>query len=142
MTTAVATAKEAVDGADIVGCCTDAPVAVVEDEWVAPGAHDTWVGSGAELPRAVLERSRVFVESRTTATAAAPAGAAELQGWEPSSLTEVGEGPGRRRPGRLTAEEVTLFKSTGHAVEDIAAAAVAPRRARSLRAGTTLTLAL
>jgi alanine dehydrogenase len=138
---AVTTAREAVDGADIVCCCTDAREAVVEDEWIAPGAHVTSVGSGAELPRALLERSRIFVESRTTASAPPPAGAAELQGWEPSLLTEIGEVLAGRGPGRASPEEVTLFKSTGHAVEDIAAAAVALRRARSLGLGTTVTLA-
>ncbi|MGH9106921.1 MAG: ornithine cyclodeaminase family protein [Acidimicrobiales bacterium] len=134
---AVRSAEEAVQGADVVCCCSDAREPVICDEWVAPGAHVSSVGTGAELPAALLARGRVFVESRT-ATSRPPVGAVELQGCAPASLTEIGEVLAGRRAGREAPGEVTVFKSTGHAVEDVAAAAVVVRRARALGAGTII----
>lgn len=134
---AVGSVREAVQGADIVCCCTDAQEAVLENEWVTPGMHVSSVGMGPELPLEVLGRSRVFVESRT-ATLPPPAGAAELQGRDPASLVEIGSVFSGRASGRNSDEEVTIFKSTGHAVEDIAAAAVVIRRAGQLGAHIAL----
>jgi alanine dehydrogenase len=133
-------ARTAVAGADIICCCTDAAEVVIADAWVEPGAHVSSVGSGAELPQALLARSRVFVESRG-ATARPPAGAAELQGWDPASLTELGEVLAGSAPGRTAAYDVTVFKSTGHAAEDVAAAAVVVTRAAAVGAGTVVDLA-
>ena len=69
-----------------------------------------------------------------------PAGAAELQGLDPSSLTEVGEVLAGTRPGRQTDHEITVYKSTGHAVEDAAAARLVYDRARAEGVGISLTL--
>ena len=135
-----ASVEEAVDGADLVCCCTDASEPVLADEWISPGTHVSSVGSGPELPGALLSRAQVFVESRA-ATAPPPAGAVELQGWDPGSLTEVGDVLAGRSAGRAGAETVTVFKSTGHAAEDVAAAAVVLRRARLVGAGTAVIMA-
>jgi ornithine cyclodeaminase len=132
-------AEEAVRGASVVFCCTDARSPVVEDDWVAAGVHVSSVGSGAELPGALLERSRVVVEHRDAA-GPPPAGAPELQGWDPASLIELGEILSGRSPGRRSRDEITVYKSTGHASEDVAAAAVVLRRAARLGAGTTVEL--
>ena len=126
---AVGSVWEAVEGADIVCCCTDAQEAVLENGWVTPGMHVSSVGTGAELPLDLLDRSRLFVESRA-ATLPPPAGATELQGRDPATLVEIGAVLSGRRAGRTGDEEVTVFKSTGHAVEDVAAAAVVARHAR------------
>jgi len=137
---AVLSVEQAVRGADVVCCCTDAAGSVLDERWIGPGVHVGSVGTGAELPPDLLARARVFVESRTTATAPPPAGALELQGRDPSSLTEVGDVLAGRSAGRTSLEEVTVFKSTGHAVEDIAAAGVVLRRALDLGVGTTVTM--
>lgn len=131
---AIPSIQDAVSGADIVCCCTDARQAVLESDWITSGTHVTSVGSGQELPPELLARSRVFVESRS-ATLPPPAGAVELQGYDPASLIEIGAVLSGRTPGRSADQDVTVFKSTGHAVEDIAAAAVVVRRARELGAG-------
>ncbi len=125
---AVGSFAEAVSGADIVCCCTDAPLPVIEDRWVGPGAHVGSVGIGAELPAGLLGRSRVFVES-TAVTAAPPAGAVELQGRDPSTVTEIGAVLAGRSAGRTDPAEVTVWKSVGHAALDVAAAVVALRHA-------------
>lgn len=137
---AAASVPEAVEGADLVCCCTDAAEPVLADEWIGSGTHVSSVGSGPELPAALLSRAQLFVESRA-ATAPPPAGAVELQGADPESLTEVGDVLAGRSGGRASAESVTVFKSTGHAAEDVAAAAVVMRLAGAHGAGTAVTMA-
>jgi ornithine cyclodeaminase/alanine dehydrogenase-like protein (mu-crystallin family) len=69
-----------------------------------------------------------------------PAGAHELQGLDPESAAELGEVISGLRPGRESAEQVTVYKSMGHAVEDAAAAGLVYRRA--LETGTGLRVSL
>lgn len=125
--------EDAVRGADVVCCCTNAAEPILDDVWVAPGAHVCSVGGswGRELPEATIHRGRLFVEWRGAATEAPPAGAGELQGLDPDSVTELGEVLAGRRPGRSSAAELTVYKSTGHAAEDVAAARLVVDRARS-----------
>jgi ornithine cyclodeaminase/thiomorpholine-carboxylate dehydrogenase len=116
--------EEAVRGADLVALCTNAGTATIDAAWVASGAHVTSVGYRApegELPRALAERGRLFVETRL-AFEAPPVGAFELAGLDPSSGTELGEVLQGARPGRTSPDEVTVYKAMGHAVEDLAAA--------------------
>jgi len=56
----VATAEEAVRGADIVATCTDSNLPVIEAEWLEPGMHVTNLG-GAELPQGVYDRAEIIV---------------------------------------------------------------------------------
>ena len=67
-----------------------------------------------------------------------PAGAHELQGLDAEKLTEVGEVLAGTRPGRTSGGEITVYKSTGHAVEDAATARLVYDRARAEGAGITL----
>ena len=139
----VATSFEAaVRGADVVACCTDAREPVIRREWLKPGAHVSSVGGtfGPELDADTLAEGSVFVEWRGAATSPPPAGARELQGFDVDRLTEVGEVLSRTRPGRRFADELTVYKSTGHAVEDIAAARLVYDRARAEGVGTQLSL--
>jgi alanine dehydrogenase len=115
---------EAVDGADIVCCCTDASEPVLEADWIGPGVHVSSVGSGNELPPTLLARARVFVESIATVTAPWPAGARDLTGCDPTSLVDIGAVLAGRAVGRRSDDDVTVFKSVGNAAEDIAAATV------------------
>ncbi|MGH3442525.1 MAG: ornithine cyclodeaminase family protein [Nitriliruptorales bacterium] len=137
---AVATFEEAVRGADVVCCCTDSRDPVIRREWLAPAAHVSSVGTGEEVDGATIDAASVFVEWRGAVTNAPPAGAVELQGRDPESVTEIGEVLAGTRPGRRSDDEVTVWKSTGHAVEDAAAAALVLRRATGEGRGTVLTL--
>lgn len=134
--------EEALRGADVVACCTDARSPVIEEPWLAPGTHVVSVGgsSGRELDAETVRRGSVFVEWRGAATVAPPAGAGELQELDPGEVTELGEALDGRRPGRRSDEELTVYKSTGHAVEDVAAARLVYDRARETGAGRTLAL--
>ncbi|MGD8494958.1 MAG: ornithine cyclodeaminase family protein [Gemmatimonadales bacterium] len=127
------TFEAAVRGADVVACCTDAAEPILDDDWLAAGMHVGSVGAaaGRELPEATIHRGRLFVEWRGAATEPPPAGAGELQGVDPETVTELGEVLAGCRPGRTSDEELTVYKSTGHAVEDVAAARLVVDRALS-----------
>jgi ornithine cyclodeaminase/alanine dehydrogenase-like protein (mu-crystallin family) len=134
--------EAAVRGADVVACCTDAREPILRREWLKAGAHVSSVGGtfGPELDAETVAAGRVFVEWRGAAINPPPAGAAELQGLDANNLTEIGEVLAGTKPGRLSRDEITIYKSTGHAVEDAAAARLVYDRARAEGAGTSLQL--
>jgi len=134
--------EDGVRGADVVACCTDAREPVIRREWLKSGVHVSSVGGtfGPEIDPLTISAAHVFVEWRGAATNPPPAGAHELQGLDADLLTEVGEVLAGTRPGRLSEEEITVYKSTGHAVEDAATARLVYDRARAEGAGVTLPL--
>jgi alanine dehydrogenase len=131
--------EEAVRGADVVAATTAAAEPVVRLEWLGEGVHVTSVGydpPGSELDPAIVERAdRICVESRASALAAPPAGAVELAGLSPDAVVELGELASGSTPGRGSADEITLYKSVGVAVQDLAAAALVLRAARERNIG-------
>jgi len=137
-----ATFEEAVRGADIVCCCTDAREPVMKYEWLVPGAHVSSVGGtfGPEIDAQTIGAGMLFVESRESVLQPPPAGAHELQGLKPESLTEVGQVIAGTAPGRTAPEQLTVYKSTGHAVEDAAAVKIVYERALAEGAGQRVTL--
>jgi len=139
---AVESFEEAVRGADVVACCTDAREPILRLGWLAPGVHVSAIGGtfGRELDAETVAASRVFVEWRGAVTSPPPAGAHELQGMDPDAVTEVGEVIAGKRAGRRSRDEITLYKSTGHAVEDAATARLVYDRALEQGVGTRLTL--
>ena len=139
---AVGSFQEAVAGADVVCCCTDAREPVLEAAWLAPGAHVSSVGGtfGPELDPATVRSGRIFVEWRGAVTSPPPAGAHDLQGLDPATVTEIGEVLAGTSPGRTAPDQLTVYKSTGHAVEDAAAAGLVYRRALDAGAGTTVSI--
>jgi alanine dehydrogenase len=135
--------EEAVRGADVVHACTHSPEPVVRREWIAPGAHVGSVGlnpAGAELDAALLDDATLVVESRESAFAPPPTGAPELAGRDPASATELGEIVAGTRPGRTSGDEITLYKSVGVAVQDLAAAALVLSAAKERGAGLEVSL--
>jgi alanine dehydrogenase len=139
---AAATFEEAVRGADIVCCCTDARAPVIKYEWLAHGAHVSSVGGtfGPEVDPQTIGAALIFVESRDAVKVPPPAGAHELQGLAPEAVTEVGEVIAGTQPGRTSSDELTLYKSTGHAVEDAVAAKLVYERALAEGAGQRVSL--
>jgi ornithine cyclodeaminase/alanine dehydrogenase-like protein (mu-crystallin family) len=132
--------EEAVRGADVVACCTDAREPVIRRPWLQPGIHVSSVGGtfGPELDPETLAAGKVFVEWRGAALNAPPAGAHELQGLDADRITEVGEVLAGTRPGRTSEHDITIYKSTGHAVEDAATARLVYDRALAEGAGVNL----
>jgi ornithine cyclodeaminase/alanine dehydrogenase-like protein (mu-crystallin family) len=117
---ATSSAEEAVRGADVVVTATTSKTPVLFGEWLSPGAHINALGGLSpwrELDDEVLRRARVYVDSREAAFK--ESGDVIAAG---RIFAEVGEVVTGAKPGRRSAEEVTLFKSLGLAVEDVATA--------------------
>ena len=141
-----ASAREAVATADIVVTAMSSSEPVLEGPWVRPGSHLCVVGSSHPRMREVdtdtVLRSRVFVDSR--AGAAAEAGdlliPVDEGRWSLERIVaELGEVAGGAA-GRTAPEQITLFKSLGMAVEDLASAELAVRRARAQGLGREIAL--
>lgn len=115
--------EEAVRGADIVVVATSARTPVLQGRWLSPGAHVNAVGATRpdwrELDDHLMHTATLFVESREAATQESGDVRAA-----PGVAAEIGEVVSGAHPGRRDASEITLFKSVGVAVEDVAAAAL------------------
>jgi ornithine cyclodeaminase len=137
--------EEAVRGADVVHAATAAQEPVVRFEWLSPGAHVSSVGSslagGSELDPTIVERADVVVvEQRDSAFAPLPAGAPELEPRGRDAVVELGEIIAGTAAGRTSREQVTLYKSVGVAIQDLAAAALVLAAARERGAGQEIEL--
>jgi alanine dehydrogenase len=130
---AVASAEAAVRGADVVVTATTSKTPVLSGEWLSPGAHINAVGAPRpdwrELDDEVLRLARVYVDSREAALE--ESGDVIAAG---RIFAEVGEVVAGTKPGRQSAEEITLFKSLGLAVEDVATADLIYRKAVNVAA--------
>lgn len=125
---AVADARSAVAEADVVCCATTSSEPVFDAEWVRPGAHVNGVGAFrlgmAELPPELFARAAlVAVDARSAAMAEAGDVVAAIESGllDEDALVEIGS-IGRDWPDRRTDEAVTVFKSVGMAIQDVAAA--------------------
>ncbi len=143
---AAASAAEAVAGADVVCTATTSATPVFDGELLAPGAHVNGVGSYTlemqEVDAVTVARSRVFVDSLEGALAeAGDLVVAERQGHtHRDAWTELGLVAAGRADGRRGEREITFFKSVGHAVQDVAAAARALEAARQQGLGREIEL--
>jgi alanine dehydrogenase len=139
---ATASAEEAVRGAEIICTVTSSQTPVLRGRWLSPGAHLNAVGAARpdwrEMDTDAVAMARVFVDSR----AAAAVEAGDIVGPVAEgaiTLThiqaEIGEVFSGRHPGRTEPGQITLFKSLGLAVEDVATAQLAYERARDRQIG-------
>ncbi|HEY3950710.1 ornithine cyclodeaminase family protein [Phenylobacterium sp.] len=126
---AFADAERAVEAAAIVCTVTAAADPVLKGAWLAPGAHVNLVGSSgpaqAEADDTVVARARYIVDHREHVLAhggellrALAHGAVD----ETAIAAEIGEVFAGTRPGRTSRDEITVYKSLGHAVQDLAVA--------------------
>ena len=139
----VSSAEEAVSGADVVVTATNSLEPVLRREWLKPGAHVNVIGGRPpemrEVDVATVAESAFYVDRRESA---------ENEAYDYRDARDSGAvGPGHIRgeigevligaaPGRSGAHELTVFRSLGLAVEDLAAAEYVVRRARETGAGT------
>jgi ornithine cyclodeaminase len=134
---------EAIDGieaavrqSEVVVAVTNSPEPVLRREFVAAGAHVNLVGASQPTAReadaATIEAARVFVDSRESAfnESGDILIAMRERGLGPEHVrAEIGEVLAGMKPGRTSDDEITLFKSLGLAVEDLAAAEHVYRKA-------------
>jgi ornithine cyclodeaminase len=136
-------AEEAVRGADVVVTVTSAREPIVERAWLRPGAHVTAAGSSIpttrELDTQTMVDATLFVDRReSTLNEAGDFLFPQREGAiGPEHIAaELGEVLVGDHPGRGRDDELTVFKSLGLGVEDLAAAELAVRLARERGLGT------
>lgn len=141
------TPRDTVYGADIVCTVTASREPVLQGDWLAPGAHVNAVGASMaharELDSAAVRRAHLYVDRRQSAINEAGdfliprseglIGDDHIRG-------EIGELIGGQAIGRTAPDQITLFKSLGLAVEDVACAAYLYTRALSEGAGTRVAI--
>jgi ornithine cyclodeaminase/alanine dehydrogenase-like protein (mu-crystallin family) len=130
-------------GAEVVCTTTTASEPIIEHRWLAPGAHVNAVGSSIptarELDTETMAKASLFVDRReSTLNEAGDYLLAAAEGaFGPEQIkAELGEVLAGMHPGREHEDELTVFKSLGIAVEDLAAAELVVRRAREQGVGT------
>jgi len=137
----------AVFAADVVCTATSGGMPVVADADLAKGAHVNAIGTyrpdTREIPGAAVARATLVVDSREACLAeAGELVMAMAEGdLDPTvSPAEIGEVLAGSRPGRTEDSELTIFKSVGNAVQDLAVAGLILEEARRLELGTEVEL--
>lgn len=138
----VSSIRSAVADADIIVTATNATGPVLQREWVAAGTHINAVGacspSAREIDTATMVAASLFVDRRESALNEAGDYilAAKEGAIGPDQIrAELGEMLSGAASGRTTPDEITLFKSLGLAIEDLAAAAFLFEKAQQVDCG-------
>jgi len=139
----VDSAEKAVRDADLLATVTTAKVPIVRPEWLKPGVHINAVGSHRpdlrEIDGATLARAKIVVDSREAIMAECGdilLALKEKSIGENAIHAEIGEVLARTKSGRTKSDEITLYKSVGIAIQDVAAAHLVYRKALKKGVGT------
>lgn len=139
----VATAAEAISGADLIVTATNAREPVVKREWISAGAHINAIGTfsprAREIDSATMATATLFTDRRDSLFNEAGdflLAAADGVITEDSLAAELGEVLTDKHPGRTSRDEITLFKSLGLAIEDLASVAFIYKVAQERAVGT------
>ena len=144
---AVESNEEAVRGADLIVTATSSQEPVINKDWISPGAHVNAIGTHSphtrEIDSATMAAARIFVDRRESAMN--EAGDYLLAAKEglinaDNIIAEIGELLTGSKSGRTSADEITLFKSLGLAIEDVACAEYLYEKAKSQDFGTWVNL--
>jgi ornithine cyclodeaminase len=143
----VSSAEEAVRAADVLVTATSAAEPIVDRDWLKPGVHINAVGSSIpttrELDTRTMAEASLFVDRReSTVNEAGDFLFPQREGAiGPDDIrAEIGELVLGTAIGRRSPEEITVFKSLGLAVEDLAAAEYVVARAEAENVGTVVSL--
>jgi alanine dehydrogenase len=132
--------------ADIVVTTTPSREPVIKSEWIQPGTHINAIGADApgkqELDTALLLRSRVFVDRAEQAFHSGEVNVPLSTGaLKPEQVAgELGEVIVGKKKGRLSPQDITVFDSTGLAVQDVAVGAWVYARALEKNRGVRVEL--
>ena len=144
---AVETNEDAVRGADLIVTATSSQEPVINKDWISPGAHINAIGthspSSREIDGATMAAAKIFVDRRESAMnesgdylLAAKEGLINAD----SIVAEIGELLIGTKTGRSSPNEITLFKSLGLAIEDVACAEYLYQKAVSENLGSWVKL--
>jgi len=144
--TAIATVEEAVRDADIIVTTTPVHTPLVKAAWVKPGAHINAIGADApgkqELETELILKSRVIVDEWHQASHAGELNVpvTERRFSESHLVAQLGEVLSGQKQGRLVNSDITIFDSTGLAIQDVATAKRLYEKAVKLNKGQVLNL--
>ena len=139
---AVIDVEAAVRTADVVCLASHAYEPVIESSWIRPGTHVTSVGyapPNGEMPRDLARQATLYLET-VDAFKAPPVGCSELAGLDPEKGIPLGDMLAGRRPGRVSATQITVYKAMGSAMEDMVAAHLVYEKAKAQRAGAIVNI--
>lgn len=134
-------AENAVRGADIVVTTTPSRAPVVLNDWISPGMHINCIGADApgkqELNPAILKRAKIVVDDWEQASHSGEINVPLKQGIiKPKDVWgEIGEIVAGIKKGRVSSDEITVFSSTGLAIQDAVTANMAYKKALAQRIG-------
>jgi ornithine cyclodeaminase len=113
-------AESACRNADIVVTATPSAAPLFRAEWIGPGTHVASMGSDAvgkqELPPALFERARLYCDAPAQAVVI---GDFQHFAGDASRIVAIGDVLAGRRPGRTSEDEITVFDSSGIALQDL-----------------------
>lgn len=144
--TAAATIRECVEGADIVVTTTPSRVPLVQSGWIKEGTHINAIGADApgkeELYPRILKRAKVVVDDFAQAAHSGEINVPVQKGIFKlkdihASLGEIVAG---KKKGRTSEREVTVFDSTGLAIQDTAVASLIYKAALKKKLGARMTI--
>ena len=132
--------EQAVRQADVILTATPSREAMIGRQWVKPGTHISCVGADMsgkqELDARILADARVFGDDIAQCMSVGECEAAVKQGLLTALAGEIGAVIAGELPGRTDEEQITVFDSTGIALQDLASAAVILKKAEMLGVGT------
>jgi len=137
----VSSAKDAVKGADIVVTTTPSRKPIVSREWFTSGMHFNCIGADApgkqELDPMILKRAKIVVDDWEQASHGGEINVPLAKGIisKENIWAEIGEVVSGLKPGRASSDEVTVFVSTGLAVQDAATAHLVYKKALAKKIG-------
>jgi len=136
----VASAEEAITGADLVLAAVKSSETVVYGRWLKPGAHVNSVGTARRDQREIdpetfTRSARIIVDTKEGVLGEAGDAVAAKDALAAKEIHELSELVCGKTPGRTADDQITLFKSVGTGIQDIALAAVIYQKARDRGVG-------
>lgn len=137
---------EKVAGCDILCTTTPSRKPIVKAKWIKPGTHINAIGADApgkqELDSNIVKKAKIVVDDYEQATRSGEINVPLSKGIisEENIYATLGEIIAGIKPGRINDKEITLFDSTGLAIQDIAVAKVIYEKAKKLRIGREVNL--
>lgn len=138
--------EDAVKNCDILVTTTPATQPIVKNEWVSKGIHINAIGSDApgkeELDPEILKRAKIFVDDLEQAYHSGEINVPLTKGIisKEEIYGELSDVITGKKAGRVAADEITVFDSTGLAIQDLAAAALVYKKAREANLGNEVEL--
>jgi alanine dehydrogenase len=142
----VASVRKAVEGADIIVTTTPSRMPLVMDDMVSPGMHLTCIGADAvgkeELDPKILNKAKIVVDDWAQASHSGEINIPLNRGiiTKENIWAEIGEIVAGLKPGRQSQDEITIFTSTGLAVQDAVTAKIAYSKAIAAKVGKFIKL--